>query len=251
MEKQLKTCFVACPIGDAGSQVRRQSDCLLEYIIKPSLEGHGYCEPVRVDKSDKPAHITTEIIQNLISSDLVIADLSTLNPNVFYELGIRHAFKKPCILVSDWKDRPPFDVAGINTIKYVYDDPNSHSEVITRIRDQLTAFGNKNEVSNPVTIALGFGRLEESGDDIAQLFVQMSEKIEFLASKVDESTDERFREAPMTSVSERKKHFSVGHRVRHAKFGRGLVVGVGGEKLSIEFDTCGMKTIVAKFVEHD
>jgi hypothetical protein len=97
-------------------------------MIKPSLDQMGYDDPIRVDKADKPSHITTEIIRNLINADLVIADLSDTNPNVFYELGIRHAFKKACVLLADGDKPFPFDVAHINTIKYVYDDPNSHKE---------------------------------------------------------------------------------------------------------------------------
>ncbi|MFL4468883.1 hypothetical protein ACERZ8_02990 [Tateyamaria armeniaca] len=111
------------------------------------MEGLGYGDPIRVDKSDKPTHITTEIIQQLVAADLVIADLSALNANVFYELGIRHAYKKPCILVSDWVEKPPFDVAGINTIKYVYDDPTSHAQVIKRIRVQLSELHKKRKLA--------------------------------------------------------------------------------------------------------
>ncbi|TMV06320.1 hypothetical protein FGK63_14270 [Ruegeria sediminis] len=179
-----KTCFVVSPIGDRGTDVRRQADCVLEYIIKPALAGLDYDEPIRVDRLDKPTHITTEIVQHLISAELVIADLSGSNANVFYELGIRHAFQKPCIMLSNWDPRPPFDVSGSNIIQYVHDDPSSHSEAVTRIRNQIEKFGDGNPVSNPVTVANGFTKLETSGDDKDQIVATLVKKVDDLSGRL-------------------------------------------------------------------
>ena len=193
----MNNCFVISPIGEDGSQTRRQSDMVFEYIIKPALVAIGMDAGAihRVDKSDKPTHITTEIIGNLVNYDLVIADLSDLNANVFYELGIRHAFKKPCILISDWKIRPPFDVSGINVISYKYDDVSSHLECSQRIQSQFNSFKNSESVSNPVTIALGFEKLSEKGDDMSKLVVTIAAKVEELQSEIFElqSKEERRR----------------------------------------------------------
>ncbi|MFQ6549364.1 hypothetical protein AADZ90_015510 [Aestuariibius sp. 2305UL40-4] len=172
-----KTCFVICPIGEEGSSTRRQSDCVLEYILKPALNGLGYAKPHRVDTKNRPAHITTEIIVDLVKSDLVIADLSDLNANVFYELGVRHAFQKPTILISDWLKTPPFDISGANIIRYTYDDPSSHREVIAKIQTQVNAFDGHDAVSTPVSVALGFQRLSESGDDFKELVARMERRL--------------------------------------------------------------------------
>ena len=175
-----KSCFVVSPIGEVGSKTRRQADCVFEYIIKPALQDRGYADPLRVDREDKPSHITTEIITRLVEADLVVADLSGLNANVFYELGIRHAYRKPTILLSDWEVSPPFDVAGINIIKYIHDDPSSHEDAIGRIRGQLDSIVSSDSVSNPVTVALGFQNLSEKGDDLSELVVSIASQLERL-----------------------------------------------------------------------
>ncbi|NRB17796.1 MAG: hypothetical protein HRU33_09585 [Rhodobacteraceae bacterium] len=179
-----KTCFVISPIGDEGSAVRRQADCVLEYIIKPALADLDYDEPIRVDRLDNPTHITTEIVQHLIKADMVITDLSGSNPNVFYELGIRHAVQKPCIMLSDWDKKPPFDISGINIIQYVHDDPTSHKEAAKRIKGQIVKLDGGVAVSNPVTVANGFTKLETSGDDKDLLIARLSLKLDILGGEI-------------------------------------------------------------------
>jgi len=85
-----KSCFVIAPIGQEESETRNRSDLVLKHIIKPAAEECGY-KAVRADEISEPGIITTQVIQRLIDDDLVIADLTERNPNVFYELAIRHA----------------------------------------------------------------------------------------------------------------------------------------------------------------
>jgi len=92
-----KTCFVICPIGDEGSPERKWSDDILECIITPVVEKMGYQKPIRADHINESGIITRQIVDLLIDSDLVIADLSFRNPNVCYELAVRHVAKKPFI----------------------------------------------------------------------------------------------------------------------------------------------------------
>jgi len=75
----------------------------------------------RADKSARPDEIITHIIENLVSADIVIADLSGRNPNVFYELGVRHSVNNNTILIADNLDDVPFDLRGLRTITYKWD----------------------------------------------------------------------------------------------------------------------------------
>ena len=179
-----KTCFVVSPIGSARSDIRNRSDTLLEYIIKPALEGSDYDSPIRVDKLDAPNHITTDIINYLVKADLVIADLSDSNPNVYYEVGIRHARGLPCIMLSNWEPKPPFDVSGTNIIQYEAASPTSHNEAIERIKNQLKIIGNGEAVSNPVTVAHGFSQISESGDDKDKLIADLYKQVASLNASV-------------------------------------------------------------------
>jgi len=92
-------------------------DALWERIHEPLLKQMGY-RAVRADQ-EVGALIISEMIQRLTLADLVVADLSLPNPNVYYEVGVRHAAKRiGCVLVAaDWA-RPMFDLAQFRQLRY-------------------------------------------------------------------------------------------------------------------------------------
>jgi hypothetical protein len=85
-----KTCFVIGPIGEPGSAIRIEADDFMKYIVSPVLKELDYGEPTRADLLNEPGRITSQIIKLLLEADLVIADLTTNNANVYYELSPRH-----------------------------------------------------------------------------------------------------------------------------------------------------------------
>jgi len=109
------TAFYITPIGDLGSEHRDHSDLFLGSIIEPALEPLQLTV-VRADKIDRPGIITKQVIEYLFKSRLVIADLSYHNPNVFYELAIRHMLRKPVVQIMRSADTIPFDVNQVRTI---------------------------------------------------------------------------------------------------------------------------------------
>ena len=112
-----KKCFMVCPIGEEGSDVRKNSDDVLKYLITPVLSEKGY-EVIRADKILDSDTITDTILDLLKQADLVIADLTGKNPNVFYELGYRAALNLPIIQIITEGQSIPFDVSGIRTHSY-------------------------------------------------------------------------------------------------------------------------------------
>src|SRR5262245_44916354 len=94
-----KTCFLIAPLGADKSEIRKYFDDLWEYIVVPACEEMNY-QAMRIDKITSAGSITRDILQLLLAADLVIADLSYLNPNVMYELGVRHSTGKPVILMA-------------------------------------------------------------------------------------------------------------------------------------------------------
>src|SRR5277367_2559695 len=90
------SCFYITPIGDEVSEQRKHSDLFLGNIVEPALATFGL-KVVRADAIDKPGMITRQVIEYLLRSRLVIADLSYHNPNVFYELALRHATRLPIV----------------------------------------------------------------------------------------------------------------------------------------------------------
>src|SRR5688500_11983423 len=115
--QQKPLCFVISPIGAEGSDIRKRADQVLCHIIAPAVEACGY-DYKRGDQIAAAGVITAQVTHLLMNCPLVIADLSGHNPNVFYELSIRHSVSKPCIQMIDAQDKVPFDVADQRTILY-------------------------------------------------------------------------------------------------------------------------------------
>ncbi len=129
-------CFVISPIGDPDSDTRRYADKVLNHIIKRSLMPAGF-KVVRADEISEPGTINLQVIRRIVSSELVVADLTGTNPNVMYELAIRHASQKPVILMLASGASIPFDIASERTILYDLNDIES----IDNARDQLAQQG--------------------------------------------------------------------------------------------------------------
>jgi hypothetical protein len=112
-----KACLVIGPIGAVNSATRERSDRLLRELICPALAAEGY-NAQRPDQFNmNHGAINDDIFGHLIEDELVIADLSEHNPNVYYELAIRHAVHKPFIHIIQGGDRLPFDVQNMRIIR--------------------------------------------------------------------------------------------------------------------------------------
>lgn len=108
-------CFVAMPFGikDGIDFNRVYSD-----LIKPALEGAGF-EVFRADEEMRAGEIRKDMFQELLLADLVVADLSIDNPNVWYELGVRHALRaRGVIQIFTRRERVPFDVSTDRALNY-------------------------------------------------------------------------------------------------------------------------------------
>ena len=112
--------FVIMPFGKKKGSDGSPYDfnAIYEDLIKPSLEMAGF-EPFRADEERASGDILTDMFQELLLADLCIADMSIDNANVFYELGIRHAFRKRGIVhIQAGRSYMPFDVFNVRTIPY-------------------------------------------------------------------------------------------------------------------------------------
>lgn len=108
-------CFVISPIGSADSVERKHADLVLSSLIEPALVELGL-RAVRADGISKPGLITGQVMDHVSRAALVIADLSFGNPNVYYELALRHATRKPAVQLIRTSDKLPFDVGQYRTV---------------------------------------------------------------------------------------------------------------------------------------
>lgn len=168
-EKQ-KTCFVIAPIGPDGSETRKQSDQVLKHIIKKALEPRYIVE--RADDINRSGTIIAQIVQRVFEADLVVADLSGRNANVFYELAIRHDTRRPAVHLAAVTEDVPFDVNQIRLIKYNLSDPDSIEDAQKRLSDQVDAIERGEQVITPVQFAKIIESLE-SGDTKDQQLLEV------------------------------------------------------------------------------
>lgn len=160
-----KTCFAATPIGTEGSEERNRSDIVLDYVIVPVLEPMGYTV-TRADHIPNAGSITSQVVTHLVSSDLAIFDLSGHNPNVFYELGIRHSANKPYIQIDDGNLRIPFDITVFRTIIFDYQNPRSIDQAKQQLEEMVRAYEQGGIVESPVTHAPDVQPLLTAGNPI-------------------------------------------------------------------------------------
>ena len=135
----MKKCFVISPIGAEGSDTRTNADKLFKYIIKPVCEDCDF-EPIRVDKLNDANSITQTIIDHLEKSELVIADITEHNPNVFYEMGYRARTKKPIIHLKSKGENLPFDITTIRTLEYDLTDLDNVEQIKERLIKTIESF---------------------------------------------------------------------------------------------------------------
>lgn len=156
-------CFVICPIGEENSEIRRDSDNVIEFIIKEGLTPLGYSIE-RADTIAKSGVITSQIIEQIVSCELVVADLTDHNANVFYELAIRHLLGKPFIHLIKAGQKIPFDVAASRTITYSL-DLNGARRASLEVRKQAQSIidGTTN-IESPISISMDLKALTESGN---------------------------------------------------------------------------------------
>ena len=137
-------CFFLAPIGQEADLERKHSDMVLETLLEHALIP-SKLKVVRADKITQPGMISKQIIEYILKSKLVIADMSFHNPNAFYELAIRHILGKPIVHIIRKKDKIPFDLGNFRTI--IIDDEDKYTLIA-----QLDTY--RADISNYVREAL-------------------------------------------------------------------------------------------------
>ena len=121
------TCFVIMPFN-------HQATTVYASLLKPAIEELGF-QCVRQDeRRTMNRQVVDDTVKNIREASLIIAEISSPNPNVYYELGIAHALSKPVILFSTDTEGAPFDVRNFRIAGY---DPTAKSS--QAIRDEICA----------------------------------------------------------------------------------------------------------------
>lgn len=169
-----KVCFFIAPIGDAKSddpeirKHRQHSDTILNQYVRRALDEQGLTV-VRADEITEAGMISRQIIEYILRSGLVIADLSYHNPNVFYELCLRHVTGKPTVHLIKKGDRIPFDIGNFRTIQIGLDDVHDAIAELDTHRAEIAnyvraAMVSSDSADNPIRTYYPKAVFRENGD---------------------------------------------------------------------------------------
>ena len=136
----MPTAFVLMPFA-------QEFDPVYEHFIKRVLVDAGF-DVTRADEIKGQNNILRDVIEKIGISNLIIADLTGANPNVFYELGIAHTRDKPVILIAQSVEHVPFDLKSYRVLEYAAEFPaieeakKSLSQLVRDFLEGTATFGN-------------------------------------------------------------------------------------------------------------
>lgn len=116
-KRKKKECLVISVIGKKGTPERQHADLILDDVISPALTPLAY-EVYRIDKIRLGTRIDEKLVTKLMEADLVVADVTYANPNVYWELGARRAWNLPVVQMARDGTSLPFDIGSVETLYY-------------------------------------------------------------------------------------------------------------------------------------
>ncbi|MEQ4641220.1 hypothetical protein ABN072_08050 [Providencia rettgeri] len=152
-ETKKKTCFVIMPIADTAGYEHGHFTRVYKHLIKPACERAGFI-PIRADDVSSSNMIVVDILKKIVESDIAICDLSSRNPNVLYELGLRQAFNKKTIIIKDKDTSSPFDVSGFRYAEYdqILRIDNVQNEIISISKALKDTFESQDDINSIVQL---------------------------------------------------------------------------------------------------
>lgn len=191
--KGLRRAFIVTPIGGSDSSTRRAADGLISSVLKPLLDDLGFDVFVAHEIS-LTGSISRQVVEHILEDELVVANLSELNPNVMYELAVRHCTGKPVVAIAEAGTRLPFDIADERTVFYT-NDMRGVYELTPALRKAIETSLSKDEPDNPVLRVRQNRALLDSLDqgDAKTILIERLDDIESLLRDIRSSDIRRVK----------------------------------------------------------
>lgn len=187
----LPLCFVLMPFGQKtdASGLLIDFDKVYEQLIKPAIETAGL-KPIRADEEKAGGIIHKPMYERLILCDFAVADLTSANANVFYELGIRHAVRPgTTVMIFAETTRLPFDVGSLRALPYklnVEGKPEAVLSTRDTIAEKLTA-ARRYQTDSPLFQMVDGMRAQQLSHEKTDIFRDQVEYSERIKSELAES----------------------------------------------------------------
>lgn len=144
------------PISDPDGYDKGHFQHVYDDIIKPAVQKSNF-SPYRVDEAKGTNLIHVEILKELIDAPIAICDLSSRNPNVLFELGIRQAFDKPVVLIQESGTPRIFDISGLRCIDYsknmkYHEVIHAQNLIFEAINETIKNVGDKSNMNSIVKL---------------------------------------------------------------------------------------------------
>jgi hypothetical protein len=155
-KKENKDCFVIMPISDADGYDTGHFFRVYEAIVKPAVDNTEFVAR-RADEVKETNFIHLDILKKLIDAPIAICDLSSRNPNVLFELGIRQAFDKPVVLIQEKGTPKIFDIGPLRYLEYdkgmkYHDVLKTQAELTETINATKAAEGQQGSINSIVRL---------------------------------------------------------------------------------------------------
>lgn len=150
--------------------------------------------PIGAPGTDVYQKAAYALIKRLYEADLVVADLTGHNPNVFYELAIAHGWRKSVVHLISKGEKVPFDIVDQRTIFYDLTDLGSLEEAVTTLGEYAEyALDHADELVNPLTSFAMFNQIRaddaDGGDAVADAIEQVVERLAKIENRIDNGAD--------------------------------------------------------------
>ncbi|TLM72422.1 hypothetical protein [Pseudarthrobacter sp. NamB4] len=183
--KKRNSVFVVSPIGAPGTEAHRKASYALKYIFREALKGDEW-DVHRADEGESPDSIGQHVIRKLWEADLVIADLTGHNPNVFYELAIAHGWRKPVVHLIAKGETIPFDIVDQRTIFYDITDLASVEATVEILRKYAEyAMAHTEELITPLSSFEKFSHIRADDSDGGVAVAEVLEEVVSRLSRLE------------------------------------------------------------------
>jgi hypothetical protein len=183
-------CFFIAPIGDEDTEIRKRSDGVRDWVVAPAAQAAAELKTVRADDVGEPGQITAQAVQHCLKAKAAVADLTGGNPNVYYELSVRHGALLPVVLIAEEDTKLPFDLSQSRVIFFDHTDLSSAGRATEELQAQIEA-SLTGTPDNPISDGMRLAELQ-AGSVEEQTLALVMDRLQRL-SHTTEEIDARLR----------------------------------------------------------